>query len=233
MARTRSRGVKGKTFARKRDAERFLIELESSKHHGTYLDPHLGKTTLNQWWDRYAANATHLKPTTRETYRFMASRYLLPHLGSKPLASISRLDVEGWVGRLKLDRVGSPTIRASHQVLCRVLQTATEAGVIGRNPAVGVKVPKANRAEMRFLSPAEIRRIADAVQPRYRALIRTLAYTGLRIGEAAALRVDNLDLLRGRIHVVEAFQRRQGPDDLGSDQDQHHEVSDPAWVPSG
>jgi integrase len=58
---------------------------------------------------------------------------------------------------------------------------------------------------MRILDPEEIRAVAEAVPERYRALVLLLAYAGLRIGEATALRVQHLDLLRGRVEVVEAF----------------------------
>ena len=45
---------------------------------------------------------------------------------------------------------------------------------------------------------------------RYRALIFLLAYGGLRIGEAAALRVKNVDFLRSRAHVVESSKEVDG-----------------------
>ncbi len=62
-----------------------------------------------------------------------------------------------------------------------------------------------HRGVERHLTKEEVQRIADAVPDgRYRALVLTLAWTGLRIGEAAALRLPNLDLLRARITVVEA-----------------------------
>jgi integrase len=58
---------------------------------------------------------------------------------------------------------------------------------------------------MRFLSAEEVGRLANAMDERYQALIYLLAYGGLRIGEAAALRVDNLDLLHGRAQVVQSL----------------------------
>ena len=47
---------------------------------------------------------------------------------------------------------------------------------------------------MRFLTVAEVRRLATAVGPGYRALILLGAYGGLRIGEMAGLRRKRLDL---------------------------------------
>jgi integrase len=51
-----------------------------------------------------------------------------------------------------------------------------------------VPLPKVEREEMRFLTPAEVATLAEAIQPRYRALVLVGAYGGLRIGELAGLR---------------------------------------------
>jgi integrase len=61
-----------------------------------------------------------------------------------------------------------------------------------------VPLPKVEREEMRFLTPAEVAALADAIAPRYRALVLVGAYGGLRIGELAGLRRCRVDLLRGR-----------------------------------
>jgi integrase len=57
---------------------------------------------------------------------------------------------------------------------------------------------------MHFLSAAEVERLAEAIVPPYGVLVRFAAYTGLRAGEIAALRVKRLDLLCGTVRVVEA-----------------------------
>jgi integrase len=49
---------------------------------------------------------------------------------------------------------------------------------------------------MRFLSVDEIRYLADAIDPRFRALILMAGFTGLRWGELVGLRVEHLDLVR-------------------------------------
>jgi Phage integrase family len=66
-----------------------------------------------------------------------------------------------------------------------------------------VPLPKIEREEMRFLTPAEIARLADAIRPGYRALVLVGAYGGLRIGELAGLRRSRVDLLRGTVEVAE------------------------------
>jgi integrase len=54
---------------------------------------------------------------------------------------------------------------------------------------------------MRFLTPTEVRRLSEAVAPRFRALILMAGITGLRWGELTALRLEDVDLLRGIVDV--------------------------------
>lgn len=55
------------------------------------------------------------------------------------------------------------------------------------SPCVGIKLPKATRAEPRFLSPEELVGLADAVPDRYRALVLVGGYGALRFGELVGL----------------------------------------------
>jgi integrase len=75
--------------------------------------------------------------------------------------------------------------------------------MIAQSPCQRVPLPKIEREEMRFLTPAEIARLADAIRPSYRALVLVGAYGGLRIGELAGLRRSRVDLLRGTVEVAE------------------------------
>lgn len=199
------RHQRSRTFLRKADAERWLRAMEATIDRGTWVDPGLGRTTLEEFFfQHYLPSAVHLRPKTVETYRALATKHILPRLGARPLDRISRLDVETWLAQLLADGVGPARAAAAFRVLRLVLGAAERADFIPRNPARGVKAPRSPRREMRFLTPEEVDRIADAVPPRYRALVYLLAYCGLRIGEAIALRVENLDLLRRRVRVVEA-----------------------------
>jgi integrase len=84
-----------------------------------------------------------------------------------------------------------------------VLGAAVDAGMLAQSPCRRVPLPKVEREEMRFLTPAEVATLADAIQPRYRALVLVGAYGGLRIGELAGLRRSRVDLLRGTVTVAE------------------------------
>src|ERR1700752_4867652 len=77
---------------------------------------------------------------------------------------------------------------------------ALEDNRIARNPCDGVRLPKRQHAHRGYLTLAQVAPLADAVE-REPEVIRFLAYTGLRWGEMAALRVQDFDMLRRRVNV--------------------------------
>lgn len=201
--------TRSKTFDRAGDAKAHLAEVETNKRHGTYQDPRIARKTLRDFWEEFLENAPGLRPATLDLYGRMTRRYILPRLGSRQLGSLTPLDVKEWVARLS-EGAGPATVHAAFRVLRRILSSAVEAEIIARNPARGIKTPRAEREEMRFLGAEELGRVAAAVPQRYRALVLLLGYRGLRIGEATALRVEDLDLLRGKVNVTKAFSEVRG-----------------------
>jgi integrase len=74
--------------------------------------------------------------------------------------------------------------------------------VIERSPCIGTKLPRDDdRREMIFLDPDQISALAEAIEPRYRALVLVAAYSGLRFGELAYLKTDACNILSGAIQV--------------------------------
>jgi len=70
--------------------------------------------------------------------------------------------------------------------------------------AARVSLPRVQQAEKRFLSHQQVHDLAEAVGPEYRLVVLFLAYTGLRWGEMAALRIHRIDFLRRRVLVAES-----------------------------
>jgi integrase len=132
------------------------------------------------------------------------------------LATIRPVDVRTWLSlMMKKDRAPS-TVNATYRTLSKILRTAEIDGLIVRSPCIGIELPReTSHEEMRFLEPAEIHRLAEAIDERYRPLIYTAAYTGMRWGELAGLKVERLNLLRGTVDVVQALTEVSGHLHLG------------------
>ncbi|WP_078057495.1 tyrosine-type recombinase/integrase [Corynebacterium provencense] len=89
-------------------------------------------------------------------------------------------------------------------ILRAVLGHAVEAGIIVHNPAAGVKLPRTGQRPRPILTATEVERLARTVDY-LPEIVRFLAYTGLRFGEASALTVADIDLKRRRINVNKAY----------------------------
>jgi integrase len=193
---------RNKSFPRKIDAERFLTGVESSKLVGSFIDPQLGRVTVGEWSQRWLAGQAHLKPTTRERYAGILREHITPRWSAVRLADVSHADVQAWLTELSARRQAA-TVRKVHRVLSRVLALAVRDGRLARNPAAGVNLPRVDEGERRYLTHEQVATLADACGP-YRLVVLFLAYTGLRWGEMAALRVGRLELMRRRAEVAES-----------------------------
>ena len=202
-------GQRSKVFARKADAQRFLNETETAKARGTWTDPALGRVLFRDWLGEWWATTTNLRPTTRERDESLLRRYALPRFGDAAAGRDQPARRARLGGRAERRGLAPATVQKAYQLLGKVMGAAVDAGMLAQSPCRRVPLPKVEREEMRFLTPAEVATLADAIQPRYRALVLVGAYGGLRIGELAGLRRSRVDLLRGT--VAGGRDRGRGP----------------------
>jgi integrase len=196
-----------KTFARKIDADRFLIDVESSKQRGAFVDARRASLTVGEWADDWLAAQADLAPTTRNRYAGILSKHVRPRWGRVRLADVTHAEVQRWLTRLDL---APASVRKVHRVLSMVLAYAVKDGRLTINPATGVSLPRVREAEKRFLSHRQVHELADACGDDYRLMVLFLAYTGLRWGEMAALTVGRVDFLRRRASVAESVTPVEG-----------------------
>jgi len=89
-----------------------------------------------------------------------------------------------------------------YSVLAGILDDAVRDRLLASNPARGVKLPRRSRRPNVYLSAEQLRRLA-VESGRYGSLVLLLGTVGLRWGEAAALRVSDVDFLRRRVVLHE------------------------------
>jgi integrase len=104
---------------------------------------------------------------------------VLPVFGSVPLNRITRNAVQMWVDDIAT-RLAPRTVRDSYRILAGLLREAVRQGFLRQSPCHLIALPRPARGEPRYLSAEEVERLADAIDPRYRSLIYTDAYLGLR-----------------------------------------------------
>lgn len=187
-------------FKTKRDAELRLAELELSKSRGDYVNPTQARVTVadlgRQWMTQREGV---LKPSSLRPLQSAWKKHVEPQWGSRAIGSIRHSEVQSWVSSI----AGGPTtVRRAHGILAGILDVAVSDRRLSRNVAREVKLPtKARAAARHYLTHAQVQLLVD--KARHPTLVLFLAYTGLRWGEATALRVRHVDTVRRRVQVEE------------------------------
>lgn len=194
------RSTQRRGFTTKRDAEQFAATVEVAKMRGEYVTPTVGKTTVGDlgpsWLTRQSG---HVKPSTDRAYESAWRVHVEPVWGCRRIAEIRYTDVAAWVADLGATR-GRATVVMAYQVLARILDDAVRDRMLASNPARGVALPKPTPRRNVYLTAEQLQRLADE-SGHYRSLVLLLGVGGLRWGEAAALRVCDVDFLRRRIEL--------------------------------
>lgn len=192
-----------KVFRRKVDGQQWLDQTTTAVQTGNYVSPALGKVTLGVFGPQYLDAQAHLKASTATRYRSLWVQHIAPTWAAVRLCDVSYADVVAWISLLQRKGLSGSSVRQAHRVLSMVLDLAVKDGRMPRNHAHGVKLPRAAKPAKRFLTHRQVAELADAAGPG-RLPILLLAYTGLRWGEVAALRVGSVDLLLRRLQLSEA-----------------------------
>lgn len=189
-------------FRTKRDAEAFAATVEVTKLRGEYVAPALGKATVDElgaaWVDRQKGI---MKPSAFHSVESAWRVHVQPRWGPKAIGEIEYSSVQAWVTELAGRRKGT-LVATAHSVLARVLDDAVRDRRLSANPARGVRLPARSKRKNVYLSAEQLQALA-VESGRYRSLALLLGTAGLRWGEAAALRVGDIDFLKRKVVLHE------------------------------
>ncbi len=177
----------------------------SLRDQGGWVDPRASRMTLAEWVREWSGTIVHLRPSTRRIYEDNLRLHVLPSLGAVPLSKLTKTELRRWLAELAATDLSPASVHQAFRCLRRVLGAAVDGDVLARNPLAGIKPPKVERRDMRFLTADEVATLAEIIDERYRAFVLVGAYCGLRWGELAGLRRHRVDLLHRSLQVVEAF----------------------------
>ena len=205
-----------KHFARKVDAQRWLDEVTASMVTGAYVDPNAGRITFAEYFAEWAQRQVWESGTDRAV-RLAAGSVTF---GDVPLAALRRSHVERWVkamqiaprGEGKRPGLAPGTIRTRVNNVRSVLRAAGRDRVIASDPSDGLTLPRVRRpdAAMTLPTTAQVRGLLDVAPDEWEAFVALCASAGLRLGEAAAVQVRDVDFLRRTLTVARQVQRGSG-----------------------
>lgn len=222
--RAPDRKQRSKTFDRKIDAEAWLAKQRTTMSDGTWRNPDLGNITFEALVDQWRAQSGHLTPKTMAGYESVLGKWIIPKspkpgqptLTGRKIGSVRRSDIRKILAYMEQESNAAASTRRHALNACKtVFRVAIEDDLLVSSPATGIKIERVAKQEQTFLTPDEIEAVADAIAEPYGTLVRFAAYTGMRAGEIAGLRVGRVDLMRGVVDVRDAFTEVSGALVLG------------------
>ena len=211
-----------KTFAKKREADAHHAIVGVSVRAGTHTADSKSVTVARAaelWLE--SCEAAGLERTTLTSYRQHAQLHILPVLGALKLSQLTVPLVRGFEERLHKDGRSQAMVRLARRALGGILADAQERGLVGQNVVYSSRKNRRNRrAESNgklkggidIPTPDEIKavvaklpHIPDAA--RWRPLLLTAMFAGLRASELRGLRWADVDLKRGELHVCQRADR--------------------------
>jgi integrase len=201
-----------RTFDTRRDAREELSRVRHETNLGTYVKP--SKETVNAYLDGYLKGATRdLRASTKRNYED-ALWPVRERLGTRPLQSITKSDVEDlvdWILTAGRRRGGKPGTglsgRSARLTLGRfsaALDAAVLEGKLVRNVARLVKPPEHTPRERDTWSKAEVRKLLTKASSDRLYVAWRLSLYGLRRGEVLGLRWSDIDLRARTLTVNQA-----------------------------
>jgi integrase len=201
-----------KTFLLWEDANRYKKKLEGNELSGLVIDPKGGERLFgayaDSWIETRLVKGKPLSRSTSQGYKALMRRHLRPAFGGTRLRQITSERVRNWYATTS--NKSQDQAAKAYRLLRAILTTAVIDDLIAKNPCLikgaGIEHPP----ERPMVDTEVVVRLADAIEPRLRALVLVVGFRTLRTGELLGLQRRDIDLLHGTIRVERQAQEITG-----------------------
>lgn len=173
------------------------------------------KWELGKWLDHWLSNykRNEVAKTTYDNYRF-ALVHIKNAIGKSYLADLNTDMIQLAINELSQSG-RKRTVKITHCILSAALDQAVENGLLSKNPAKAVVLPRQQSKNARVLSVEDQQLFIRALRgQRLANLFMLQIATGLRPGEALGLTWDNVDFENKILHITKAVRRERDENDI-------------------
>lgn len=202
-------GRKRKSFYGKTKAEalRKMRVVQNSSDNGLVINtenPTI-KAFLSTW---LAGKKGTVKPTTFDSYSYLAKNHIMPVLGNKKIRSLQPVHVQELYSSKRVSGVSGRLIQLIHITLHSALEQAVAWKMVPENVTKFVNSPRATKHEIKALTAEQARvLIRTSSGSRFEALFVLAIHCGLRKGELLGLRWSDVDFESGELTVRQQLVR--------------------------
>lgn len=174
-----------------RQAKLRLAERELEVKNNTFIDP--SSVLFADYLDGWLVTIEKtLSPHTLAIYRVLANTTMKGKLGGLKLSQMKPLHIQRFVDALQ-DDYKPNSINFIYRILHKALQDAVNLGLMGRNPATNIILPKGSHRSMKQYTKEQISAILSAAEAKDCHLLISVALeTGMRVGEIRGLQFGDL-----------------------------------------
>ncbi|HEY1840159.1 MAG TPA: site-specific integrase [Mycobacterium sp.] len=240
-----------RAFDKRVEAQQHIDGTTTALNTGTYADPQRSavtfRTVAETWFG--TKEAANRAPKTIGDYRGLLDVVILPKWGDYALRDIDYERLQTWVTWLATNPAARQRKRKSnpdaglspsrviqaHQVVHQVFAYAIRAKYLAANPADNIVLPSKPQSKDLALTHDQVGLLADETanapvrqrsdtrpsRTSLAAMVRFLAYSGLRFGEAASLRVGDVDLEKRSVNVAKGITGVRGQGRIEGDTKTH------------
>jgi integrase len=180
--------------------ERWAQDTEEQLRRGT--DPARARMTYAEWRCGFMEHRV-VEPETMRGDKAIMNTHIAPFFDKHPLVEIRPTTVKAWLAQMAKNDIGQATQVRAFNLFRTSMKAAVNDEIIGSNPAEKVSGPTPAKLPIRFWTRPQVDAVIAELDGRDAAMVDLMAWTGLRWGEAAGLRVCDVEWLRRQISVVQ------------------------------
>jgi len=200
-----------KTFPKKKDADAFAATASVEVREGTHVADRDTVTVqkAGEMWIA-TAEAAELERSTLEAYRSRFALHVAPFIGHEKISRITVPAVRAFADTLRAEGRSPAMVKKALTALGAILSDAQERGLATRN-AVREMSRRRNGSEKRgkrrlepgkdLPTPDEMRAFLAVLRGRWRPVLMTAVFSGLRSSELRGLRWQDVDFQSAEIAV--------------------------------
>jgi integrase len=199
------------TFRLKKDADARHDQVRNDVRAGVHTTSTRTVGEAAADWIRFV-DGEGRERATLDQYKGHVALHIAPRLGSQKLSNLTTPSINRFRDDL-LANLSRATARKVLVSLKSILSDAQRRGHLSQNVALPVKISEAKRDQGRLKvgvdipTPDEIRRILHSAPERWRPVLLTATFTGLRASELRGLRWQDVNFERGELHVHQRADR--------------------------
>ncbi|WP_347956455.1 tyrosine-type recombinase/integrase [Gordonia aichiensis] len=159
---------------------------------------------MQQWCDLWIESyKVNRASTVRQARTHIA--HIVAEFGEVQLTAIRPTMVKAWIVKLQAREFKPSYVHALHSRLSQILGDAVLDGVLGRNPCSKRTSPPSGDQKPYVATTEQVWALYEAIEEPLQAAVLLGAFVGLRVSEAAALRVQDVDFMRGIVLPVQQW----------------------------